>query len=405
MDTISFRINLTPSIHILNKAQFVPDFSSRKFASLSQKELKRAANPQTRYLRHFVLRPDIISNLCFPKVDLYERVNMTTNEIEYEGVIMLSIPKLMFENNLQEITSADKNRVFGTISDRLYQIGIQVSEVTIATAPLSVVHFCKNIFLPKEMSLRSILSELGKVDMGKSYDTTNILHHKDKNNSKVVHFYCKTRDWVFYDKIEDLQRTKSRRIDKQRTEYEKEISTLFCLEDTEVFRFEYRLNKAQTISSEINPLLGRDYKERVTFADVFSDELWRNVLNNSWKRMLDRPENQLALLDTNNSLSLFLHMLDEACKKDNGAHSQNKALISFGLAVAIKENGAKTVRQEIEKRWLAKAGERINEKLYTAVSLLNDVPLSQGIVYIGEKLNQFTSISKDFLTKNASKSP
>jgi hypothetical protein len=236
--------------------------------------------------------------------------------------------------------------------------------------------------------------------MGKAFDTTDDLRRVvDKNNSKVVHLYSNTREWVFYDKIEDLRKPRSKRMDKQRTDYEKDMPTLLGIDDAEVFRFEYRLKKAQTIRSEINSSLGKNYSEVVSFGDVFSDDLCKKIITNAWGRILSRPENQLALLNIDNPLSLLLHVIDTACKHDSGAHSQNKALWSYGLAMAIKHHGAKTIRQELEKRWSSKAGERINEKLETALSLMKDIPISQGITHISKKLQNFKHISMDFIKK------
>ena len=401
MDTISFRINLIPSFNILDRAQFVPEFSGRTFNDLSAKERVRCANPKNRYVRRFILHPDNKDGLYLPQVELYEKGNFSECKLVYEAVITFSAPKLIFENNLQEISALDGEQIFEILIARLYEVGIRVSAQSIVGAPLSVVHFCKNIPLPREISLRGILAELSKVDMGRAFDTTDDLRRTDKNNSKVVHFYSGTREWVFYDKIEDLRKTKGKRMDKQRTEYEKDMPSLLGIDGTEVFRFEYRLSKAQTIRSEINSLFGKNFRDLVTFGEIFKDGLYKEIICNAWGRVLARPENQLALLDTNDTLTLLLHTLDEACKHDTGAHSQNKALWSYGLAIAIKQHGAKTIRQELERRWPAKSGERINDKLEIAHSLMKDIPLSQGITFVSKELQLFTPISIDILRKNA----
>jgi hypothetical protein len=370
------------------------------------KERARCANPKTPYLRKFVLHPEKTDGLYLPQVEVYERGNAETFSLEYEAVITFSIPKLIFENNLQEVLASDKEVVIETLASRLYQIGIKVSSRSISNAPLSVLHFCKNIFLPKDLSLRVILNELSKVDMGKAFDTTDDLRRiVDKNNSKVVHLYSNTREWVFYDKIEDLRKPRGKRMDKQRTEYEKDMPTLLGIDDAEVFRFEYRLKKAQTIRSEINSSLGKKYNEVVSFGDVFSDDLCKKIITNAWGRILSRPENQLALLNIDNPLTLLLHVIDKACKDDSGAHSQNKALWSYGLAMAIKHHGAKTIRQELERRWSSKAGERINDKLEVAASLMEDIPLFQGIAHISKELQDFRHISMDFLKKMRPEKP
>jgi len=395
MDTISFRISGKDKFKVADWASFTPEFSKRELGQLSVKERTRI-KPRVPYLRHFVLHPDRDNDLTIPKVEVYESVNMLKGEVKYELVITISLPKLLNENNLDEISYSDRNKLAELILQRLEGVGVRVSYFAILGASVSVVHFCKNIPLPSNIALRSILSDLSHTDMGKSYDTTNDVRQKDKNNARVVHLFCGTREWTFYDKIEDYRLPKSRRTDKKRTAYEKELTNVRDFGSLEVFRYEYRLNKAQTLRSEINAVLKRPYDIPVIFSDLFAEGLWQKVLYNSWKKVIQRPENQLALLGPDDPLQLMLHIFRKAKGEDLSAHSQNKALWSCALALLIKQCGAKTVKEELNKVW-ANRDDRLSEKLETAAKLVRDLPVSQGIAHITSELEKFNRITLNML--------
>ena len=399
MDTVQIRIYDKDKFRVVTGAPFRQEFSMRDFKDLSREERLRSQDKRWPYLRNFVLHPEKKDGLTIPKVEIYESADSTIGIVKYEMVITASLPKLLFENSLCEISPTDLQRVSDTMVERLSGVGIQVLPSTIATASVSVAHFCKNIILPNSISFRRLLAELARVDIGKAYDTTDDIRTKNKNSGQVLHLYAGNREWSFYDKIEDMKRPKNKSEDKLKTEYEKELVELYGLKDTEVFRYEYRLKKTQTIKSELNAALGRPYQTPVLLTDIFSGGLWKSVLLRSWKRITDRPENQLALLGTNSKLDLLIHILKNAWNKDKSGHSQNQALWSYGLATAIKDHSAKTIRKELGRVWSSKSDERLDEKMAVAANLAQGVPFSDGIAHIGKELERFEVINLALLEK------
>ena len=399
MDTIQIRINSKEKFRIMSWARLVPEFSVREFKDLSQAERLRRKDNRMPYLRHFKLHPEVTREIVVTKVDVYENANNDSGAVQYEMTILVSLPKHLYGNSLCELTPSDKETVFNAIAGRLSGAGIQVSSLTIATASVSVVHFCKNIILPANLSFRRLLTELSHIDIGKAYDTRDDARVKDKNNGEVLHFYSGSREWSFYNKIDDMKRPKNKSEDKIKTDYEKELVEFYRLQATEVFRYEYRLKSAQTIKSELNAIFGRPYQTPVLFNDLFMEGLWKSVLLRSWKRVIDSPENQLALLSTNSKLDLLIYILKSALKKDKSGHSQNQALWSYGLATAIKDHGAKAIRKELGKVWSSKADERMDEKLAIAAKLAEGIPFSDEIFHISKELKRFEPIDLALLEK------
>ena len=399
MDTISFRIK--ENFKVTERANFNTEFSRRTFSELSENERIKSKDPKTPYLRKFVLKPPKNDeDIHWPSVEIYEKANSALGKVEYEMVVTVhSLPKLIFGNSVQEIQANDKEKIVLRICKRLWEAGINLSEGLVKIASVSVVHFCKNIVLPKDIALRGILADLSHTDMGKAYDTTeDVRRQRDKNGSRVIHLYCGTREWCFYDKAEDARQTRGRREDKTRTIYEKDLFSSSPFQNTEIFRYEYRLNKAQTIRSELHSLLNKEYADGINFEDLFTDGLWKTVLIKSWKNILRRPENQLALLGFDDPLQLMLHIFKKAKESDTSAHSQNKALWSCALALLIKFCGAKTVKSELNRIW-ANKDDRLTEKLAVATDLVNNIPPSKGVLYITEELEKFELINLASLEK------
>lgn len=396
MDTIQIRVSGLDKFQVMPWAIFVPVFSTRDIGALSLMEKKRSKDKKVPYLRSFVLHPENTGKRTIPSVKIYEAVEKDSERLTYEMTITLSLPKLLFENSLCEITPECKQQVFHRITGRLADAGIQVGASEIATAPVSVVHFCKNIPLPPDISLRSILAVLMRSDMGKAYDNRDDTQLKNKNN-KVLHLYSGIRDFVFYDKIEDIKRPKNKAEEKQKTVYEKELLERYELDGIEVFRYEYRLKKAQTIKSELNTLLGRPYQTPILFRDLFSEGLWKSVLLDAWRRILDRSENQLALFNGDNRLELMLRIFKNATENRKDAHSQNRAFWGYGLAMAVGDNGVKTVRQECRKIWSERSDKRLKEKMAKAALWAKGTAHADGITYISKELERFAFITSDLL--------
>ncbi len=402
IDTIQIRID-GKRFFIGRHAPFTPVFSRRKFEELSDVEKERF-NFKVPYLRKFILHPEKnegSQNAII--VEIYEKVNRAHEKVEYEMAIRTSLPKLIYSQNLSELSATSGPRVFEELRRRLADYGITVTIDAIATAPLSVIHLGKNIILPKNIKTQAIIKALSKLDIGKAYDINENKTTSDRNNGRSLRLASGVREWSFYDKIDEMRCRTKRGAAGHLSPYEKSMVDLYELEDVEVFRFEYRLNKAQTIRSEINEVLGREYNTPVTLACVFSERLWKDVLNKAWRKLINRPDNQLALLSADSKLDLFHHVLGNAQRHDKGGHSQNQALWCYGLAAALMDHGVKTIRHDFARIWSEKAGERFEEKIRAAAELIKDMPLIDGISYITADLERFQPVLLDTLLFYATK--
>lgn len=391
MDTVIIKIYSPHNFRISNWSLFLPEIVKRKYEDLSSTE-RSSTHP---YLRRFVLHPKLQEEYL-PRVELFEALTEDRKDIRHILKIEFSVPKLLYWNSLQEAGENDEQRVYLYLKSALERVSIYVEIETIKNATLSSVHACKNIPLPKTIKMREVINELAKMDINKAFDISD---KQCKKGARVLNIYSGTIDWSFYDKISDSLRPKNKRSDKGRINQERAVIERYGLQNREVFRYEYRIKKSQTIKREINGLLNRKYETKVTFKDLFTPNLLKTLILNSWHSLIDRPENQLSLFNTIDKLGLFLHILSEAKKKGEKAHSMNNALISYGLATAIRDHGVKEVRGAMFDIWDTDHPERLTKKIRKASELTKGLPYSNNISFIDTALERFELINLTSLEK------
>jgi hypothetical protein len=121
--------------------------------------------------RKFVRNPskrDLESGLYFPRLT---GINRTVDgKLDASIKVEFSVPKLLFKNNLDELEEKDFDEVISILKERMMRMGIAVPEKYLRFAPVSAVHFSKNIQLTDGFTSQYVLSELSKIDIRKSFD-------------------------------------------------------------------------------------------------------------------------------------------------------------------------------------------------------------------------------------------
>lgn len=394
MDTLIIKIYGPNKFHFRNKSLFLPELSCRKYEDLSPTEIQ-SRNSSRSYLRKFILHPKP-SDDYIPRVEVFETLSKESNRIIYILKITFSAPKLLYWNSVQEVGENDKQKILSALKRALASVGIVIDTEALENATLEAVHTCKNIPLPKTMRMREILGELGRMDISKVVD---VMETQIKNGGRVLNFWAGTKEQCFYDKVSDSLKPKNKRSDKGRIDYEKVFIEQYKLQDREIFRYEFRLKKTQTTRNAVNALLGRKHDTQVVFKDLFMPNLLKNLILTSWHKLIERPENQLSLFGKVDRLKLLLHIFSEAKKQGEKAHSMNNAFISYGIATAILDNGAKELRGIVYESWNKDHPERLTKKIKTASQLTSGLPYSDNIAFIDTALEKFELISLASLEK------
>jgi len=390
MDTVILKLYGPHKFKIQKHDWFLPEINKREYKDLTPNEQKQP--PARNYLRRFHLQAPS-QGKYIPQVDVLETLDKTTKQVKYVMIITFSVPKLLYGNSVQEVCDTDFAKTIAVLQHTLSNAGIQIEKKNLMDARVSAVHFCKNIFLPKHVLLQDVLADLQRVDINRTVDVTT---KETKNGGQILHLYSGVVERVFYDKVTDAVRTKNKRKDKGQMDYERTVIDEYGLQDKEIFRYEYRIKKTQTVERIINATLEQKPKTYITFRDVFSPELSKQVLLQSWRELVGRPENQLALIGPTDSYKLLQHIVENA-KANGGAHSMNHALIAYGLTCIIRDHGAKELKRLIFNHWNPKHPERLNKKIQSASELTKELPYSNGVAFVDGQLETYELITRQYL--------
>lgn len=391
MDTVIIKIHGLNKFQITNTSLFWPEFEKRDYSQLSLTEKQ-----STRiYLRRFILKPPHQDGYL-PKAAIFEALTKNRDALQYILQAEFSVPKLLYKNSLQEASESDLDAVLLVLKKAFGGVGVLIERDVIASASVSAVHFCKNVLLPQDMRMQEVLTELQRVDISKVVDITKV---EFKDGGRVLHIYSGTIERVIYDKVADAMRPKIKRKDKGQIDYERTIIRRFSLQNKEAFRYEYRIKKGQTVMREINAALARAPKTLVIFKDLFTPDLCKTIILKSWRILIQRPENQLALLGPKDDLILLQHMLAQSKKFGGTAHGMNRAFIAYGIAQAISNYGAKELKRTVFCVYSRNHIERLTRKIEASAELARGLPYSNTITHIDGSFERFELITWTLLEK------
>jgi len=165
------------------------------------------------------------TGLYFPRITAYSRKYQPEQQIKIE----FSAPKLLFLNNLDELADKDFDQVIDTLQDRLRRMGVTIFKKYLIEAPVTSVHYSRNIMLSGGQTSTNILSQIGRIDLRKSFDFARARYI---NDGQSLCCHTSSHELVFYDKIADLNKGKKRAIDRDRTAYQTslfdELKNRYC---------------------------------------------------------------------------------------------------------------------------------------------------------------------------------
>jgi hypothetical protein len=295
---------------------------------------------RTRMYDKYVKNPssqDMASGLYFPYITGYRRKN---NRLEWDQTIRIqfSAPKLIYYNNLDELSESQFSAVVSALRDRLERMGIRITRQDLENASVVSVHYARNVVLKDGFTAQYVISQLGKIHLNKRFDFSRA---RFTNDGQCLYAHTNTHEFVIYDKIADLNKDKKRSTDREQTAYQLGLFEKLK-ESHEIVRFEARLAQKKKMNSLFKQL---GFVENPTFKDVFSAEKSKGVLMHYWNTMIEK-----------NSLLLFAYsftpkdMLNQVllARKDIKAV---KAIYLAGLLILAPDgNGIRELRTILSKR-------------------------------------------------------
>lgn len=256
MFTILERDKFTPSASEIHNTFY--QRGGRAFRKCTQ-------NPTQRELK---------SGIYKPRLTLTRRVNREGN-YEITLKVEFSIPKLIYGNNFDELTDSDFDKVIQKLKMILKKMGVGVFEHFLINAPVSSVHYSKNIVLTDHSTPYTYLSQLTKLNINKRLDTNRTDFRNEGHSFK---YRANTFEIVFYDKLRDLKRAKMSEKRAEEDDNALQLGLFDILRQQkpfEVLRVEIRLNRRPKIN-QILKKTGRAIEP--TFINIFSQETAKTVL-------------------------------------------------------------------------------------------------------------------------------
>ena len=206
-------------------------------------------------------------------------------------IIECSLPKIFFENNIEELKYSDFDAVMLKLQEKLLCMGVAVDIEVLKNAHLSRVDFSKNIFINTEP--RDIITLISKIGYDSRIGKTN-RDYKTEGNS--IRFFTKKYHVVIYDKIAEIQTalnySESRTVVKDnhcQANLIKKVAESRC----KILRYEVSLKrkKLKTLDIEIN-----------TIKDAFTPGVAKAILQG----FTDKIHDNLRTLRLDNTDTSFI---------------------------------------------------------------------------------------------------
>lgn len=326
--------------------------------------------------------------LYLPRLTGYKRKSFRQDD---NIRIEFSVPKLLYLNNLDEVEDKDFSNVLDTLKDRLERMGLVIDKDLLANAPVSSVHFSKNIILEDGYTASHLISEMNKVNLNQSFDFAKTRYI---NDGQSLYAHTTSHQLVIYDKIADLEKGKKRAIDKDQTKYQQSLFEQVAnkKELNEILRFEVRINHKQKLIGLLKKL---GYTDKPTFKDVFNSELSKKIVNQYWQKLI--KERSLGLF----SISISLKDILRGLLSSNPKLKPNRAIYLTGLFILGRDgNGMRELRSIVSKRSHERTWKRIVKDIQGVSEMVAKDKLRDWVTQLDKKLEEYKPIKKqDLLCK------
>ena len=219
-------------------------------------------------------KTELINGIYKPRLTMTKRFN-TTGRQEATLSIEFSAPKLLYGNNFDELTDNDFPLVVDKLEEILKTMGIRVFHKLLLSAPVSAVHYSKNIPLTDGTTPHYLISKIKEANIKLSLDINQTDYRNDGHSFK---WHSNSYEVAFYDKIKDLEMAKK----SEKRAIENDNALQLNLFDTfrerkrlEILRIEVRLNKRQKIGQLFRSV---GINSDLTFKNLFSQAISQRVL-------------------------------------------------------------------------------------------------------------------------------
>ncbi len=188
----------------LNEGQFHIDDPDKFEPSASSILKENAPIGRRGYItsRQNPTKQDHLKGNYLPRLTLTKRmIHSGGSDISLK--IELSLPKLYFGNNFEELTPKDLLPLMYKLVRALEVMGVGTTAHILAQqAHVSAIHFCKNITLTDGSTPYHYINKIRESNVSRILDVNQTDYRNEGHSFK---WHCNSYEVTFYDKIKDLE--------------------------------------------------------------------------------------------------------------------------------------------------------------------------------------------------------
>ncbi|MDL2235792.1 hypothetical protein LJC07_06560 [Christensenellaceae bacterium OttesenSCG-928-L17] len=274
--------------------------------------------------------------------------------------IKLSIPKLLFGNNLQEVCERDFTRVV----DKLYEVlvflelPIEITKKQLINARVRRIDYGKNILF-KNATTMSDLNELLRLAEHSKATKTGQIHYR-QSKGEMFRMGIQNRVFIIYDKAaemkENLKKAKPA-FDEEFSHYGKIVEQFEKRPELNCIRLELQIGTSKQLKTELERR--RFNKEDISFRAMFNDTIAIDLLNFYYDKLLNAvPSGKKVGL---NAISASISF-NQIARKVDGKRPQN-SFAKFGFKTLTGLCGMNRVRSLYEAHFRSDGWSRMKNKL------------------------------------------
>ena len=209
---------------------------------------------------HFVDYPSPVGGRCY----------------EYQ-IRHLSLPKLMYGNNISEIPSSDFEKVVNQLHRELLflELPIEITQEQLRNAKVCRVDYGKNIIFTDGTDMELLNEMLDRAPLRKRSKKGKTQYH----SGELFRDSIKSRAFIIYDKLAEFK-TNERKARPAYGDEDQGFDTSNLDLNKKLVRFEVQVQRTKQLKIELERL-GFD-KSKVSFAEVFSPDIATAILSHYW---------------------------------------------------------------------------------------------------------------------------
>ena len=209
------------------------------------------------------------------------RPKLTFTPLDGSLTIEVSLPKLLFGENLQEITCEHKNLILKALCATLADWDIITDAENLLAARLTRIDVGKNLLLT------GITSSLQVIDLLKRCKISGRKIPKEisyTNGGRALRVHNASSDLLIYDKLRAPELCGiSEKLSIEPDQYcQKSLCDMLNMHNHEVLRIERRFNGRKAVRR----LFAKWLIKNPCLADIFTSEIGYHVISEEWKRLV-----------------------------------------------------------------------------------------------------------------------